>query len=333
MTSGKRPEPSPPPGAARDLVDLFTRLRDSNQLRIGQVAQRTGYTPSHISEVLRGLKAPSPDAAARIAQALGANESTIMRARRRAEDLQEWKRDNKKGRSREVSSSGDRVEPAPAGFPLQHRLANPDVTVNIVVGNLLDQETHLAITFSDTFDSSIKDNRIIHSSSIQGQLLQQLYAGDQAQLDKELDVALARFSPVRTESRRDKPYGKKTRYPLGTVAVLGRPTRLIFAVAYGFMGNDLVVHAPVDGIWHCYAQLWESVYQYGQRGPLSIPLMGSGLARVDTLDRENLIRLILLSFVSYSRLRLICHELRIVIFPADVNRIDPVSLSGFLKTL
>lgn len=328
-----RSQPDLPPGAARDLVDLFRRLRDSSQLRIGQIAQRTGYTPSHISEVLRGLKAPSPDAAARIAQALGANESTIMKARRRAEDLQEWKRDNKKARNRDGSSAADRAGPAPAGFPLQHRLASPDVTVNIVAGNLLDQETHIAIAFSDTFDTSIKDDRIIHSSSIQGQLLQQLYAGEQAQLDKELDVALARFSPVRTESRRDKPYGKKARYPLGTVAVLGRPNRLVFAVAFGLMGNDLVVHAPVDRIWDCYAQLWESVYQHGQRRPLSIPLMGSGLARVDTLDRENLIRLILLSFVSYSRLRLICHELRIVIFPPDIDRIDPMSLSGFLKTL
>jgi transcriptional regulator with XRE-family HTH domain len=333
MTPGKGPEPDLQPGPARDLVDLFTRLRDSSQLRIGQLAQRTGYTPSHISEVLRGRKAPSPDAAAKIAQALGANESTVRRARQRAEDLQEWKRDTQKGRSRDASSSDGHAKPAPANFPLHHQLTNPDVLVNIVVGDLLDQETHIAVAFSDTFDTSIKDDRIIHSSSIQGQLLQHRYAGDQAQLDKELDVALARFSPVRTESRRGKPYGKKTRYPLGTVAVLGRPNRLIFAVAYGFMGNDLVVHAPVAGIWNCYAQLWESVYQHGQRGPLSIPLMGSGLARVDTLDRENLIRLILLSFVSYSRLRLICHELRIVIFPGDAGRIDPVSLSEFLQTL
>jgi transcriptional regulator with XRE-family HTH domain len=61
-------------------------------MRVGQIANRAGYTPGHVSEVLRGWKAPSPDAAARIAHALGADDNTVRRARRRAEDLRDWKR-------------------------------------------------------------------------------------------------------------------------------------------------------------------------------------------------------------------------------------------------
>jgi transcriptional regulator with XRE-family HTH domain len=372
MTRGRRPEPDLPPGPARDLVDLFRRLRDSSQLRIGQIASRTGYAPGHVSEVLRGWKAPSPDAAARIAQALGADDTTVRRARRRAEDLKEWKRENSWNRHRadapeikqgypgqhaleielaraivhyatvdgradmvrrlldilEVASGTD----APT-LPIHHKLSSLDVTLDIVVGNLFDQDTHLAVGFSDTFDTSIADDRIIHSSSVQGQLLRQRYHGEEDRLDEQLAAALADISPVITESRRDKRYGKLARYPLGTVAVLGEPRRLIFAVAYGRMGNDLVARAPVEDLWHCFTQLWESVYRHGQRGALSVPLMGSGLARIDTLDRGNLLRLILLSFVSYSRLRLICHELRIVISPGDVARVDLAGLRDFLETL
>jgi transcriptional regulator with XRE-family HTH domain len=322
MTRSQRPDPYLPPGAARDLVDLFRRLRESSQLRIGQIANRTGYAPSHVSEVLRGWKAPSPDAAAKIAEALGADESTVSRARRRAVDLTEWKRDK-----------AGHAQPALTSLPLHYRLSTPDVTVRIIAGDLFDQETHIVVGFSDTFDTSIVDDRIIHSSSIQGQLLRRLFAGNRYRLDEQLAVALASVPPVRFESRSDKPYGKLARYPLGTVAVIGEPRRLIFAVAYGRMGNDLVVSAPVDGLWYCYARLWEAAYRHGQRGTLSIPLMGSGLARVDTLDRENLIRLILLSFVAYSRLRIVCLELRIVISPDDVDRVDPVGLGAFLQTL
>jgi transcriptional regulator with XRE-family HTH domain len=320
MTRGKREEPVLLPGAARDLVDLFKLLRSSNQLRIGQIASRTGYTPSHISEVLRGWKAPSPEAAARIAQVLGGDENVVRRARRRAEELMEWKRSSAK-------------ELASAGLSLAQRLSNPDVVINIVTGDLFDQETHLVVGFSDTFDTSVEHDRIIHSSAIQGQLLQRIYDGDERRLDEQLDAALASVPPVRIESRSDKEYGKLARYPLGTVAVLGEPRRHIFAVAYGRMGNDLVVRAPVDGLWHCYAQLWEAVYRYAHREALSIPLMGSGLARVDTLDRNNLLRLILLSFVAYSRRQLICHELRIVIFPADAPRVDLAGLKIFMQTL
>lgn len=365
MTRSKRAEPDLSPGPARDLVDLFSRLRGSSQLRIGQIASRAGYTPSHVSEVLRGWKAPSPDAAARIAHVLGADESTVRRARRRAEDLKEWKRDNSRNRPQAAdpgqppleielaraivhyATIGDRVDIAgrllgilgtaaqanTARLPVHHQLSSPAVEINIVAGNLFDQDTHLAVGFSDTFDTSIEDDRIIHSASVQGQLLRHVYRGNQDRLDEQLAVALTGISPIFVELRRDKPYGKLARYPLGTVAVLGEPRRLIFAVAYGRMGNDLVASAPVEDLWHCYTSLWDAVYRRGQRGALSVPLMGSGLARIDTLDRGNLLRLILLSFVAYSRLRIICHELRIVIAPDDIRRVDLAGLGNFLQTL
>jgi transcriptional regulator with XRE-family HTH domain len=357
-----------PPGPARDLVDLFRRLRESNQLRIGQIASRTGYAPSHVSEVLSGWKAPSPEAAARIAHVLGADAATVRRARRRAEDLREWKRDSSPSRPAAgpraeadhyaleielaraivhyamVDGRDDRTRRllgilgVAAGadtprLPVRHQLSGLDVTLNIVAGNLFEQDTHVAVGFSDTFDTSILDDRIIHSSSVQGQLLHDAYHDDQERLDEQLDAALAGLAPERVETRADKPYGKLARYPLGTVAVLGEPRRLIFAVAYARMGNDLVARAPVEDLWHCFTNLWDAVYRRGQRGALSVPLMGSGLARIDTLDRGNLLRLILLSFVSYSRLRLICHELRIVISPGDVHRVNLVGLRDFLETL
>lgn len=372
MTRSERAEPDLPPGPARDLVDMFRRLRGSSGLRIGQIANRSGYTPGHISEVLRGWKAPSPEAAARIAQVMGGDESAVRRARRWAEELKERKRDNSRRRPRQSTEAEAADYTGPhaleaalaqaivhyatvdgghdvaerllhalgvvAGaravrLPIYQRLSGMDVALKIVSGNLFDQDTHLAVGFSDTFDTSIADDRIIHSSSVQGQLLSQIYGGDQQRLDEQLAVALADVPPLHVESRRDKPYGKLARYPLGTVAVLGEPRRLIFAVAYGRMGNDLVTRAPVETLWHSYSDLWEAVYRHGQRGALSVPLMGSGLARIDTLDRGNLLRLLLLSFVAYSRLRIICHELRIVIFPNDIQRVDLTNLRDFLRTL
>jgi transcriptional regulator with XRE-family HTH domain len=172
------------------------RLRDSSQLRIGQIANRTGYTPGHISEVLRGWKAPSPDAAAKIAQVLGADESTVRRARRRAEELQEWKRESAGKQPLASSLSGGHGDQNVAGFPIRHQLSSPDVEILVIAGDLFDQETHLAIGFSDTFDTSVADDRIIHSSSVQAQLLRRVFGGDQQQLDEQLAAALAAVPPV-----------------------------------------------------------------------------------------------------------------------------------------
>ena len=96
MTQDHRIDPELPPGPAKDLVDLFKRLQPRNRLTVGQLAVKTAMSSSHISEVLRGRKAPSPQAAERIAQALGAGADDRQRARRLAEDLAELNRYNRK---------------------------------------------------------------------------------------------------------------------------------------------------------------------------------------------------------------------------------------------
>jgi Domain of unknown function (DUF6430) len=217
-------------------------------------------------------------------------------------------------------------------FALRRRMASADITLSIVVGDLFAQETHIAVGFSDTFDTAVGGDLVIHGSSMQGQLLHRVYFDDQRRLDRELSTALSDVKPAKKESRAGKPHGKLIRYPIGTVAVLGKPRRHIFAAAYGRMGNDMTVRAPVEDLWYCFSQLWEAVSRKGQRGPVSVPLMGSGLARVDSLDHENLLRLIVLSFAAHSRTELVCHELRIVIRPEDIIRIDLIRLREFLST-
>jgi hypothetical protein len=138
MPRKKRPEPDLPPGPARDLVDLFAWLRGSRPMRVGQIANRAGYAPAHVSEVLRGWKAPSPDAAARIAQALGADDMTVRRARRRAEDLREWKR--AKPRSRRPAGRPDDA----AGFTRQGSLEIVHAELRIVFSAGDDRRVDLA---------------------------------------------------------------------------------------------------------------------------------------------------------------------------------------------
>jgi transcriptional regulator with XRE-family HTH domain len=332
MTRGRREEPNLPPGPARDLADLFRWLRGSCTLSIGQIAARSGYSASHVSEVLSGRKAPSPDAAATIAQVIGADANAASRARRHAEDWQQLRRYAPKDRDADAAQA-DRSAADLLRAPIRHQLRNPDIAITILAGDLLDQKTHIAIGFSDTFDTSVTDDQIINSASLQGQLLLREFGGDERQLDERLAAALAGFSPVAVEDRRDKPLGKLSRYELGTVGVLGSPQRLIFALAYGRMGNDLIVCAPVNELWHCYGRLWDAVYRHGQRQTLSIPLMGGGLARVEGLSRNNLLQLILLSFVAYCRQRVICHELRIVIHPDHIDWIDQANLMAFCQSL
>ena len=144
MPRKKRPEPDLPPGPARDLVDLFAWLRGSRPMRVGQIANRTGYAPGHVSEVLRGWKAPSPDAAARIAQALGADGNTVRRARRRAEDLRDWKRARPRSRrDRSAGTGQDRPDDGP-DWARKGSLEIVSAELRIVISAKDDQRVDLA---------------------------------------------------------------------------------------------------------------------------------------------------------------------------------------------
>jgi tetratricopeptide (TPR) repeat protein/transcriptional regulator with XRE-family HTH domain len=80
MTRDRRGDADLPPGPARDVVDVLRLLRQRCGLSVGQIAVRAGLSRSHVSEVLRGWKIPSPRAAAAIARALGASEKETSKA-------------------------------------------------------------------------------------------------------------------------------------------------------------------------------------------------------------------------------------------------------------
>jgi hypothetical protein len=208
-----------------------------------------------------------------------------------------------------------------------------DTTVTIRVGDLFEERAHLVVCFTDTFDTSTTEDRVISSATVQGQLVHRRYGGNHRALDRELQSALSKRAPVCTEKRDVKRWGKRNRFPVGTVAVLGKPGRHIFAVAYGRMGNDLVTRSSVDDLWLGLSRLWDAVYEHGERLPVAMPVVGAGLARIDGLNQLNLVKLILLSFMAHSHPARLTRELRVVIRTSDLNRIDLRAVALFLRSL
>lgn len=215
---------------------------------------------------------------------------------------------------------------------VRQEFRNPDTMVTVKAGDLFAEDAHIVVGFCDTFDTAT-DGVVISGASVQGQLLARRYGGDTHRLDTELRTALSHTAPITTEPRERKHRGKLHRYPVGTVAVLGERPHLVFAAAYSRIGNDYVASSSVEELWQSLERLWDAVHRYGQHERLAMPLIGAGLARVDFLDMESLLRLILLSYVTRSRRQLICRELRVVIPPAQIGRIDMLEVSAFLRSL
>ncbi|MEG3627280.1 macro domain-containing protein [Streptomyces poriticola] len=216
---------------------------------------------------------------------------------------------------------------------VQQAFRRPDMTVVVEAGDVFDQPAHVVVGFCDTFDTLSADGRVINADSMQAQLLERTYGGDVARLDAELSAALASAEPVAREQRADKPLGKLDRYPIGTVAVLGTRPRLVFGVAYSRIGNDYVAASGVEDLWRGLGGLWDALRAHAPLDTVAMPLVGSGLARLGFLDRDSLLRLVLMSFVARSRESVICRELRLVIRPEELQSVDMRELAAFLEAL
>lgn len=210
---------------------------------------------------------------------------------------------------------------------------HPDVTVTVTLGDLFDNDCHLVIGFTDTFDTDTADESLVSRRSVQGQLLHRVYGGDVAALDAGLVEALADMTPVRTETRAAKRLGKLERYPVGSVAVVKGSGRNFFCTAYGRMDNDLMVSCGTEQLWNSLAHLWDAIRRHSHRGEAAMPIAGSDLARINSMDHASLLKLILLSFVAHSRSHGVCRSLTIVIHPRDHYRIDMLELGIFLRSL
>jgi DNA-binding SARP family transcriptional activator len=206
-------------------------------------------------------------------------------------------------------------------------------SVAVVRGDLFEQhDSHLVIGFTDTFDTTTLQNFVISSGSVQGQLVERLFGGRPEALEALLRRGLRQASPAALESRSAKPRGKRVRYPIGTVAALPVNGRRIFATAYSRLGNDLVARSSPSLLAQSLEKLWESVALHGQYRPVAVPLVGSGLARIMELSREQLAALIVKSFISAcTKHTAVASQLRLVLRPSDLEKMQMSDLARFIE--
>jgi hypothetical protein len=111
-------------------------------------------------------------------------------------------------------------------------LSSPDSEIEIKIGDIFSQQSHLVIGFNDVFDTELGE--VIRPSSLQGQFLNKVYSSDLGRLDADIEAALQSCQPLRINES-NKLKGKTWRYPIGTTITLGTHDRRYFLTAYGYI--------------------------------------------------------------------------------------------------
>ncbi len=210
--------------------------------------------------------------------------------------------------------------------PVEAQFTSPNVGIRVVEGDLFDRQEHLVIGMNDTFDTA---PGVIAATSVQGQFLNRIYGGDAARLDKDLEAALvgATHGCIRKE-------GKTRKYPVGTVASLGGPSRRFFCVAYSSMNARNEARASMAGVTASLSELWKAVCQHANGGTVAMPAIGGGQSRLSqSLSPADAIRLQVLSFWLACREERICDGLTIVMPREAYDRLDRREIQAFLTNL
>ena len=212
----------------------------------------------------------------------------------------------------------------------------PGLQVEVVIrrGDLFGQDdANLVVGFGDTFDTDTDNDAIISRESTQGQLLERVYGGDRKRLDADITRALNGVKPIAVESPQVKPKGKRRRYPVGTVAPLPLDRRRVFGVVHCRQNLDLMTHSTAAELRLALERVWSSARLHGLLKPVAIYLIGSGLSRVSELTREQLLIMIIDTFLKSSADGRCAPELRIMLRASELERIRISDVARFAEAL
>jgi len=204
-----------------------------------------------------------------------------------------------------------------------------DVTIAIRVGDVLDQVGNVVVGANDTFDTQFEDE-VISKASVQGQLLERVFCGERAEFDRQIQTSIA---TVHGSQDHKKDFGKRVRYPIGTVAVVRSGDSRYFLPAFTRMSATLPAHvsSTIEDLEVALAGTWRAINIAGQREPVHAPILGSHLARLG-VSRTLLTQMIALSFIAATR-KGGPSSLTIWIAHQDRDIVDMVVLDDWLRGL
>ena len=194
-------------------------------------------------------------------------------------------------------------------FKKHYKGSNTSITLK--VGNLLEEKCNIVIGSSDYFDTHTDPNAQI---SLKYQIINKFFNKNIEQVDDLIQKSLY-DQKIYGNYDSQKPFGKNHQFPIGTVAILPFENRKIFILVISkivYNNQSKFTESDPNLLNLALNQFWEKLNSEGRMKEISIPVLGSGLAKVN-LSFLLLIQIIILSFIIYSKNKRITENLNIVI--------------------
>lgn len=189
-----------------------------------------------------------------------------------------------------------------------YKVKNSDVSINLVVGNILELEGSIFVPMNNKFDFD-NSGLVMGSNSIIQQFINRNYNGDFEELSQIVKEKL--------ENSRFRNESQNPEYDLGTVVPINSGDKIYYIVSTSRLnesGRSKTTHEDlIEGL----NSFWEYLLINGLNDDLVLPLIGTGRGRIK-IPRRNIIKEIVDSFVNCENINF-CNSLTICIYPKDLK--------------
>ena len=192
---------------------------------------------------------------------------------------------------------------------IEFPIPGSDSSCEIRFGNVFAGPGVVVIPVNEYFDGELGDH--VSEKSLHGQFIKDVLAGQSKTFVDLTSKALEGVTPE--ESGVARSCGRRDRYAIGTVARVDLNDQRYLLVALS--RTDLLslkACATAHDLWTCLAGVWGGIREYSSGQPVRIPLIGSGLSGTG-LPPENLIEIIVTSFLCYTKERKVADRVTLVL--------------------
>lgn len=205
-----------------------------------------------------------------------------------------------------------------------------NTSIELVVGDIFEQEGNFAIGSSNFYDTNFD----IANLSLKSQLINRCFNSDTDHIDRLIEQSLDE-QEISGVIDNQKTNGKNLKYPIGTVVKLSQNNRFIFTLIISelmFEGTRKHTLSNPELLNNALNKFWAFLKTEGRMKPISVPVFGSGLARIN-LSYKLLVQSIILSFVTFSKTTRITEKLTIVVSEECYNPKDFEEIDRFLDSI
>jgi hypothetical protein len=175
-------------------------------------------------------------------------------------------------------------------------LPTTNTRIEIRYGDLFEQPTDWLIGVGEFFDSEL--GQVVSKNSLHGKLIASIYSGDGNRFRNLVDIALSGAKSTKVPQR---PISPRSRYDIGTTAILANGSHKVFLVAMSRTNLDNhKASSDVPTLWVALRGALESIQGNGNGAPISMPLIGNGQSSVN-IEPQHLLRLMVLAIVDFGR--------------------------------